>query len=300
MSKVSNKMALDTDTPLRQKRYLDAVRTGDGDAAAAVIDEALANGILPSVIYLRILMQTQSDIGELWHSGEVSLAEEQVAIQLTIRETSRLRGYLKSRVKLGLRATVTTIAGDTHVIGARAVADFLAFDGWDVDFLGAGTPATEIARYAHDRGARLVCLSMMVADYQEELSATIAQLRNHVHPPKILIGGAAFRTNPELVGLAGADGYAGDAQEAVNLGRQLCGLLSTENALPIYLRKFGQNLHQYRKLRGMSQQELADSAELDRAYISSVEHGKQNISIGAIARLAGALKISIEELLAVP
>jgi methanogenic corrinoid protein MtbC1/DNA-binding XRE family transcriptional regulator len=292
-------MEAGNDLTERQQQYLEAVKKGDGDGASAVIDEALAHGVLPSVLYLHVLIKTQFDLGELWHAGEISMAEQHVATQLTIRETGRLRRYLKSRLKLGLRATVATVAGDTHIIGARAVADFLSFDGWDVDFLGAGAPAAEIARYALDRGARLLCLSMVMPEYLSELRSVITLLREHPNPPKILVGGSAFRTNPELVTLAGADGYAGDPQEAVTLGRQLCGLLSSENALPLYLRKLGQNIHEYRKLRGMSQQELADSAELDRAYISSVEHGKQNISIGAIARLAGALKISIEELLTV-
>ena len=47
----------------------------------------------------------------------------------------------------------------------------------------------------------------------------------------------------------------------------------------------------------MSQQDLAQAADLDRAYLSSVEHGKQNISIGAISKLAKALNLTIEELL---
>jgi transcriptional regulator with XRE-family HTH domain len=74
-------------------------------------------------------------------------------------------------------------------------------------------------------------------------------------------------------------------------------MLNPENALGLFLRKLGHSVHEYRKIRGFSQQELAASSDLDRAYISAVEHGKQNISIGAIAKLAKALNLSIEELL---
>jgi transcriptional regulator with XRE-family HTH domain len=77
----------------------------------------------------------------------------------------------------------------------------------------------------------------------------------------------------------------------------VCGLLNAENALGLFLRKLGHSVHEYRKLRGFSQQELATTSDLDRAYISAVEHGKQNISIGAISKLAKALDVSIEELL---
>ena len=41
---------------------------------------------------------------------------------------------------LGARAVATPVEDDQRFIGARMVADFLAMDGWDVDFLGNGTP----------------------------------------------------------------------------------------------------------------------------------------------------------------
>jgi DNA-binding XRE family transcriptional regulator len=112
-----------------------------------------------------------------------------------------------------------------------------------------------------------------------------------------MIGGAAFINQPGLAEQVGADAFSNDPQEAVILARQVCGLLNPENALGLFLRKLGHSVHEYRKIRGLSQQELATSSDLDRAYISAVEHGKQNISIGAIAKLAKALNLSIEELL---
>jgi transcriptional regulator with XRE-family HTH domain len=47
----------------------------------------------------------------------------------------------------------------------------------------------------------------------------------------------------------------------------------------------------------MSQQDLADGSGLDRAYISSVENGKQNVTIGAVFKLSDALDIALEDLL---
>ena len=47
----------------------------------------------------------------------------------------------------------------------------------------------------------------------------------------------------------------------------------------------------------MSQQALADAADLDRTYISAVEHGKQNVTVGAIVKLSLALKIPLNQLL---
>jgi transcriptional regulator with XRE-family HTH domain len=46
-----------------------------------------------------------------------------------------------------------------------------------------------------------------------------------------------------------------------------------------------------RKRLGMSQQELADDAGVDRAFISNIERGKRNPSFGTIALIAGGLKM---------
>ena len=50
----------------------------------------------------------------------------------------------------------------------------------------------------------------------------------------------------------------------------------------------------------MTQQALANAAELDRTYISLVEHGRQNISIGAALKIANALGVPLGDLLAFP
>ncbi|MCC6948640.1 MAG: helix-turn-helix transcriptional regulator [Bradyrhizobiaceae bacterium] len=50
------------------------------------------------------------------------------------------------------------------------------------------------------------------------------------------------------------------------------------------------NVRQARKAVGLSQEELALEAEVDRTYVSQVERGKRNITIVVLARLARALK----------
>lgn len=55
----------------------------------------------------------------------------------------------------------------------------------------------------------------------------------------------------------------------------------------------GKRIRQLRNKIGISQEELADIAELDRTYITSVECGKRNISIVNIDKIAKALKVKL-------
>jgi ribosome-binding protein aMBF1 (putative translation factor) len=67
---------------------------------------------------------------------------------------------------------------------------------------------------------------------------------------------------------------------------------------PLYLQNlFATNVRLVRMARGLSQEELADRASLDRTYISSIERRLRNLSIQNIQRLALALQVDPRELL---
>jgi transcriptional regulator with XRE-family HTH domain len=55
-----------------------------------------------------------------------------------------------------------------------------------------------------------------------------------------------------------------------------------------------------RKAAGLSQEDLALEAGLDRTYISQVERGKRNVTIVVLARIAKALKTTPDRLLVLP
>lgn len=59
----------------------------------------------------------------------------------------------------------------------------------------------------------------------------------------------------------------------------------------------GKNVRKHRKLKGMTQEQLALEAEMERSYVSDLERGTRNPSVRALARLAEALSVKPEELL---
>ena len=60
---------------------------------------------------------------------------------------------------------------------------------------------------------------------------------------------------------------------------------------------FGINVRKFRKLRGLSQEQLAFEAGMERSYVSDVERGTRNPSVRALGRLAVALSVRPDELL---
>ena len=59
---------------------------------------------------------------------------------------------------------------------------------------------------------------------------------------------------------------------------------------------FGRNLRRTRRLKEVTQEELALRADLSRTYVSEVERGARNISIDNMSRLAEALDVPLRDL----
>ena len=64
-------------------------------------------------------------------------------------------------------------------------------------------------------------------------------------------------------------------------------------------RRVGLNLQELRRSRSLTQEELADRAEVHQTYLSGVERGRRNPSLLVLERLASALGADVAELLQV-
>jgi transcriptional regulator with XRE-family HTH domain len=60
---------------------------------------------------------------------------------------------------------------------------------------------------------------------------------------------------------------------------------------------FAANVRRLREQRGLSQEKLAELADVHRAWLGSVERGASNISIDNMEQLAKALGVQLGELL---
>lgn len=62
-------------------------------------------------------------------------------------------------------------------------------------------------------------------------------------------------------------------------------------------KKIGGNLRQIRQSKGITQENLALEAGLNRAYIGYIERGERNPSTDTLVKIAKALKVSPKDLL---
>jgi methanogenic corrinoid protein MtbC1/DNA-binding XRE family transcriptional regulator len=280
-----------------REQFLNSAVRGDASSALVAVESALKLGIDIREIYNSVIIPTQIEIGEKWHRHELNIAHEHRATEIAHDVMSKLRMSRKVDFKLGLSAVITSIEGDSHSFGARIFADFLLFDGWSVEFLGANTPIEDLVSFVKDNKPNIVGLSISVNEYLDLTIKAIKLLKGLKTPPKIIVGGKAAADSSQLLKQSGADSICLSATDACLEAKNLVGYGTSGGDLSSYLKDLGKRIQTLRKSQNLSQQQLSDGSDLDRTYISAVEHGKQNVTLGAVFRISQALKVPFEKIL---
>lgn len=68
------------------------------------------------------------------------------------------------------------------------------------------------------------------------------------------------------------------------------------NSKPILI-LFGRNVQKYRKAKQLSQEKLAELANVHRTYIGMIERAEKNITLCNMEKIAKALGVEIKDLL---
>ena len=63
-----------------------------------------------------------------------------------------------------------------------------------------------------------------------------------------------------------------------------------------YQKLIGEAIRTFRKNAGLTQEKLAEKADLHPVYLGELERGEQTVSIAALLRIAKALKVRVRDL----
>jgi methanogenic corrinoid protein MtbC1/DNA-binding XRE family transcriptional regulator len=279
------------------RRYLDALARGDAEGAAAVVEEAGRRNLTVEQIYLHMLAPALVEIGARWKARRLSVADEHFASEITLAQMERLRERFPVAAVDGPHAVLACVEGESHAIGLRMLADVLTIDGWTVDYLGGNLPAADLVDFVARRTPAVVALSVTQVEHLPSLRLVAAALRRLSPAPRILVGGGALRGRARAAETFGIDAVALDARAGVQEARRLAAAARRSAvAAEDYFELLGRRVQELRTARGWTQQQLADQAGLDRTYISGLERGRENPTLGALLRLARALEASVDRL----
>ncbi|MEI7849283.1 MAG: cobalamin-dependent protein [Chloroflexota bacterium] len=202
--------------------YLEAVLHGDRQTASQLILDAVAGGENVKNIYLHILQPVQYEIGHLWHTQQISVAQEHFCTFVTESIMSQIFKHNHTQ-HLNHRLVAICVGSNTHEIGLRMVTDFFELSGWDTYYLGSKSSIDSVLQTLMERRADILAISAALTVHVSEVAELIARVRaseagKHV---KILVGGYPFIISENLWQFVHADGFGRDAQHALDVATTL-------------------------------------------------------------------------------
>ncbi len=195
------------------QRLLNRMLAADDAGAWAVVEAALASGSTVADVYTRMIIPALRSIGDGWAGGDIDVATEHAATQIAGRIVARLsprmvhRGVKRGTIIIGSTAT------EMHNLPISIMADLLRDRNFNVIDLGGNLPPSDFASaVASADNVVAAAIGVTSSDQQEEISRTVAAIREVSEAP-ILVGGGGI--TDELVPMLDADVVATTGEEAI-------------------------------------------------------------------------------------
>jgi methanogenic corrinoid protein MtbC1 len=194
--------------------FLQALITGQRYAAVQIAKEALRSGLSLRELYVDVFQPALYEVGARWESNRMSVAQEHIATAITqyvMAQVYEAPDIRRSAPAARGEIVLTGVEGELHSVGAVMVGDLLEASGFQVRFLGTNLPRGAILGVIRDVGPSHVGISATmlfnIGPVRELIQAIRAEFSDRV---AIVVGGAAFRTNPDLWRHVSADAHAAD------------------------------------------------------------------------------------------
>lgn len=193
---------LDNDVSARNtlSEMLEAVNSLDGDRLQTLLMVELGRNT-PEQFILTTVMPLVSELASLIASR--GLPEE--AERMATAQIKRILGGLFDRCLPPTLDAPSLVAATPYLVhqdvGALVFTLLARLRGWNAIFIGANMPVDEIAKTAHDRGVRCVCLSALIGR-KDRLERELRSLRSKLPPEvEVWISGTAYQTLSPLPGV---------------------------------------------------------------------------------------------------
>ena len=205
------------------RNYLEALLRGDKRDAIALVLDAVDGGMPVQRMYLDILQPTLHEVGLLWQTHRISVAQEHFCASCTGLVMSLLYPRIANARVPGRSVVLCCVQGEQHEMGLRMVGDLLETGGWGVYCAGASLPAADVLRAITSQRADLLAVSCTYVPNLHRVAALIRQARSASggHDLKVMVGGLAFSHAEDIWREVGADGFASDAAEALTVANRL-------------------------------------------------------------------------------
>ena len=180
------------DSPAKKigRAYAEALLAGDEIAAEVAIRDALEAKLSNAEIDELIIAPALWLVGELWQRKEISVAEEHIATEISLRVLALQREAARlARARQEHLVMLAAPSGEQHVVALRMVANLLREAGYDAMMLGPDVPPQALATAAGRHQPDVLCLSATMAGGSDQVLVAIHEVQQACPGAAYIVGG---------------------------------------------------------------------------------------------------------------
>jgi methanogenic corrinoid protein MtbC1 len=177
------------------ERFGLALLEGDSKAAEEVAREALELDLGEARLYELVIAPAMHRVGQLWAAGEINVAHEHLATQITTRVlvlAHELASLPASRSRH--RAIFAGVEGEQHVLALEMAANLLESAGYHVLALGPDVPLDSLREIVEEQHPALLALTATMPETGSRLPVTIEAVYGADAGVGVIVGGVAVPT----------------------------------------------------------------------------------------------------------
>jgi methanogenic corrinoid protein MtbC1 len=181
------------------RAYADALILGDEIAAEIAIREAMDAHLGAAEIDEWVIAPALWLVGELWERGQLSIAAEHVATEITVRVLALQREAQRvAEARERYRVMLATPPGESHVVALCMVENLVRGAGYGVVMLDPDVPAPAIAVAAQRYEVDVLCLSATMPGRRDDVLAVIDEVRRTRPSASFVLGGRGLTVEDQM------------------------------------------------------------------------------------------------------
>ncbi|HYO90974.1 MAG TPA: B12-binding domain-containing protein [Pyrinomonadaceae bacterium] len=171
-----------------------ALLNGRAEEVSALIVNLYLRGQRIALIADKILCPPMRRVGELWHKGELSIAQEHLATRTAMSALQNLRSLIGSTMEDRMLAICCSVEDDFHEFPVQLAALTLEGAGLEVLNIGMSTPFYALTEAMERFQPRLVCVASTVMNGLDRAAREYAEFHQMAQRrgAKVVLGGAGF------------------------------------------------------------------------------------------------------------
>ena len=175
------------------RAYARALLAGDEVGAEMAVRDAMDARLSTAQIDDEIIAPALWLVGRLWARGEISVADEHLATEISLRVLALQREATRTvEERRSRKALLAAPAGELHTVALQMISNLLRDAGYTVLMLGPDVPPDALAEAACRHEPEVICMTATMPDASDRVALAIREVERGWKGAGYILGGSGL------------------------------------------------------------------------------------------------------------